>query len=78
MKYTLGSFAPSYIFHNQHKTLNNLYILTCGPVQTSFQVDIEIYEDKLSESGDRILSSHITKNVIIKVFLQFFYSNKDK
>ena len=26
MKYTLGSFAPSYIFHNQHKTLNNLYV----------------------------------------------------
>ena len=26
MKYTLGSSAPSYIFHNQHKTLNNLYI----------------------------------------------------
>ena len=26
MKYTLGSFAPSNIFHNQHKTLNNLYI----------------------------------------------------
>ena len=24
-----------------------------------FQVDIEIYEDKLSQSGDRILSSHI-------------------
>ena len=52
-------------------------MLTCGPVQTSFQVDIEIYEDKLSQSGDRILSSHITKNVIIKLFLQFVYSNKD-
>ena len=26
MKYTLGSSAPSYIFHNQHKTLNNLYL----------------------------------------------------
>ena len=26
MKYTLGSSAPSYIFHNQHKTLNNLYV----------------------------------------------------
>ena len=35
-------------------------ISTCGPVQTSFQVDIQIYEDKLSQSGDRILSSHIT------------------
>ena len=34
--------------------------LTCGPVQTSFQVDIEIYEDKLDKSGDRILSSRIT------------------
>ena len=33
-----------------------------GPVQTSFQVDIEIYEDKLGQSGDRILSSHITTN----------------
>ena len=28
MKYTLGSSAPSYIFHNQHKTLNNLYKYT--------------------------------------------------
>ena len=36
-------------------------ILTCRPVYTSFQVDIKIYEDKLSQSGDRILSSHITK-----------------
>ena len=27
MKYTLESSAPSYIFHNQHKTLNNLYIM---------------------------------------------------
>ena len=53
-------------------------ILTCGPVLTSFQVDIEIYEDKLGQSGDRILSSHITKNVIIKLFLQFVHSNKDK
>ena len=26
MKYTLASSALSYIFHNQHKTLNNLYI----------------------------------------------------
>ena len=24
-EYTLESSAPSYIFHNQHKTLNNLY-----------------------------------------------------
>ena len=50
-------------------------IVTCGPVWTSFQVDIEIYEDKLGQSGDRILSSHITKNIypckiiIISVFL---------
>ena len=39
-------------------------ILTYGPVQTSFQVDIEIYEEKLSQSGDRVLSSHITKQFI--------------
>ena len=26
IKYTLGSSASSYIFHNQHKTLNNLYL----------------------------------------------------
>ena len=78
MKYTLGSSAPSYIFHNQHKTLNNLYISPSEPVLTSFQVDIEIYENKLAQSGDRILSSHITKDVIIKLFLQFVYSNKDK
>ena len=35
-------------------------ILTCGPVKTSFHVDIEIYEDKLGQSGDRILYSNIT------------------
>ena len=43
-------------------------ILTCGPAQTSFQVDIEIYEDKLSQSGDRILSSHITICNILQVY----------
>ena len=26
MKYTLGSSAPLFIFHNLHKTLNNLYV----------------------------------------------------
>ena len=32
MKYTLESFAPSYIFHNQHKTWNNLLVkLTIKP-----------------------------------------------
>ena len=36
-----------------------------GPVLTSFQVDIEIYEDKLGQSGDRILSSHITKLISV-------------
>ena len=28
--------------------------------EDGFQVDIEIYEDKVSQSGDRILFSHIT------------------
>ena len=47
-------------------------ILTCGPVQTSFQVDIEIYEDKLGQTGDRILSSHITTAYIFTVaFLDY-------
>ena len=46
-------------------TSGNYAILSCGPVQTCFQVDIEIYEDKLGQSGDRILSSHIT-------FVQYF------
>ena len=27
MKYTLGSSAPLYIFHKQHKTFNNLYLI---------------------------------------------------
>ena len=39
-------------------------MLTCKPVQTSFQVDLEIYEDEFSQSGDRILSSHITMHFI--------------
>ena len=38
-------------------------MLTCRPVQTGLQVDIEIYKDKLSQSGNRILSSHIPKIV---------------
>ena len=44
-------------------------ILTCGPIKTSFQVDIEIYEDKLGQSGDRIFSSHITKCDIFHVLV---------
>ena len=35
-------------------------ISTSGPVWSSFQVDIEIYLRKLSQSGARTLSSHIT------------------
>ena len=34
------------------------------PVKTVFQVDIEIYKDKLSQSGNRILSSHKTKFIM--------------
>ena len=44
-------------------------ILICGPVYTSFQVDIEIYEDKLGQSVDRILSSHITNIVILTIII---------
>ena len=36
------------------------WTITYKPVKTCLQVDIEIYEDKLSQSEDRILSSHIT------------------
>ena len=36
-------------------------ILTYRPVTTGFQVDLEIYKDKVNQSGNRILSSHITK-----------------
>ena len=36
-----------------------IYISTSRPAKTSFQVDIEIYGDKMGQSGDRILSSHI-------------------
>ena len=32
LKYSLGRSAPSYIFHNQHKTLNNLYINNPIPI----------------------------------------------
>ena len=28
MKYTIGSSAPSYIFHNQHTSLNSLYTIS--------------------------------------------------
>ena len=38
-----------------------------------FQVDIEIYEDKLGQSGDRILSSHIAKIINIKLTGEQFY-----
>ena len=36
------------------------YFKTCRPVQ----VDIDIYKDKLSQSGNRILSSHVTNLII--------------
>ena len=48
-------------------------ILTCGPVQTSFKVDIEIYEDKLGQSGDRILSSHMTNTFISLSYMQTLF-----
>ena len=35
-----------------------------GQFRPVFLVDIEIYKDKLSQSGDMILSSHITSNSI--------------
>ena len=41
-----------------------------GPVKTSFQVDIDIYKDKLCQSGDRIISSHITKIIIFFLITQ--------
>ena len=44
-------------------------ILTSKPVQTSLQVDIEIYEYAFSQSQDRILSSHIS--IIIVKYGQF-------
>ena len=47
--------------------LDDPRISPSGPVQTSFQVDIEIYEDNLDQSGDRILSSHVTRSVIERV-----------
>ena len=36
-------------------------------LKNSFHGDIEIYEDKLAQSGDRILSSHITIGVIMVI-----------
>ena len=38
------------------------------PVKTSFQVGIEIYEDRLGPSGDRILSSHIQEIIMAIIF----------
>ena len=35
-----------------------------------------IYEDKLSQSGDKILSSHITKNIIKNCFYSLFIQTK--
>ena len=36
-------------------------ILTCKPVPTSFQVDIEIYTDEFNQSGDSIFSKSYNK-----------------
>ena len=36
MKYTFGSCAPSYIFHNQHKAWNNLYMSDLGHAPSCF------------------------------------------
>ena len=38
MTYTLGSSAPSYIIHNQHKLLNNLYAVHQGTVRLKSNV----------------------------------------
>ena len=45
---------------NNANIAENILISPSYVVKTSFQVDIEIYEDKLGKSGDRIHSSHIT------------------
>ena len=37
------------------------------PMETSFQVDIEIYADKLGQSGNRILSSHLTNEPVHEI-----------
>ena len=45
MKYTLVSSAPLFIFHNQHKILNNLYLAHDPPTSCSFQ------QNQLQENG---------------------------
>ena len=47
-------------------------ILHCRPDKTSFQVDIDIYEELLGQSGYMFLSSHITNEYII-----YLNSNRD-
>ena len=40
------------------------------PVKTSFQVDLEINEDKFGQSGDRILSSHMHVTIVLMCHIQ--------
>ena len=42
-------------------------ISTCRPVKARFQVEIEINEDLLGQSGDRIRWSHITIHDIMYI-----------
>ena len=56
-----GKYLVAYVLNFWKLVQAGFYpISPSGPVVTSFPVDIEIYEDKLGQSGDRILSSHIT------------------
>ena len=48
---------------NNANIAENILISPLYVVKTSFQVDIEIYEDKFGKSGDRIHSSHITNDL---------------
>ena len=50
---------------------------TCRPVLTSFQVGIEIYEDTQDQSGDRVLSTHITNvSIILRWYLYTLKLNR--
>ena len=61
MTYTLGSSAPSYIIHNQHKLLNNIYVGHQGTVRLKSNVS---RQEEKTKKGSGILTRilHKTNN----------------
>ena len=69
VKYTFGSSTPSYIFHNQHKTLNNLYIS-----MLVYAVPVDAYNIQANEDT-KVTKAKKQKKKMSKAFATLFQSH---